>query len=110
MPCFDGGWSDEVRVTRDEVAERKMLEASMCGILTAFETKLGVDELNRVLDLVDWDEAGVERRTLGIWWTKHKKRDEERRAREEAIRRKDELKASGLGKLTAEEKIALGIK
>ena len=53
MPCSDGGWSDEVRVTRDDVAEHNMFEASMCGILTAFETKLGVDELNKVLDLVD---------------------------------------------------------
>jgi hypothetical protein len=110
MPCSDGGWSDEVRVTRDDVAEHNMLEASMCGILTAFENKLGVDELNKVLDLVDWEEAGVKRRTLGLWWKKHKAKDVERRAREEAARRKEELKASGLSKLTPEEKVALGIK
>jgi hypothetical protein len=39
-----------------------------------------------------------------------KKKDEARRAREEATRRKEDLKASGLSKLTPEEKAALGIK
>ncbi len=110
MPCSDGGWSDEVRVSRDDVAEHNMLEASMCGMLTALETKLGVDELNKVLDLVDWEEAGVKRRTLGLWWKKHKEKDEKRRAREAAEKRKEELRTVALGKLTAEELEVLGIK
>ncbi len=110
MPCFDGGWNDEVRVSRDDVAEHNMLEASMCGILTALESKLGVDELNKVLDLVDWDEAGVKRRTLGLWWKKHKEKDEKRRAHEAAEKRKEELRKVALGKLTAEELEVLGVK
>lgn len=107
MPCSDGGWSDEVRVTKDDVAEHNMLEAAMCGILTTFENKFGPDEFHKFLDMVDWDEAGVKRRTLALWWTKHKKKDAERRAREEAKRREEELRASALSKLTPAERAAL---
>jgi hypothetical protein len=110
MPCSDGGWSDEVRVTRDDVAEHNMLEASMCAILTALEDRFKDGSLNQLLDMVDWEEAGVKRRTLGLWWKKHKAKDAERRVREEAARRKEELKVSALSKLTEEEKVALGIK
>lgn len=110
MPCSDGGWSDEVRVTRDDVAEHNMLEASMCAILTVLEDRFKDGSLNQLLDMVDWEEAGVKRRTLGLWWKKHKAKDAERRLREEAARRKEELKVSALSKLTEEEKVALGIK
>jgi hypothetical protein len=110
MPCSDGGWSDEVRVSSDEVAEHRMLEASMCGILTVLEKQFKDGSLSHILNTVDWQEAGVKRKTLEAWWKAHKKKDEERRAREEAARRKEELKASGLSKLTPEEKAALGIK
>jgi hypothetical protein len=108
MPCLDGGWSDEVRVNRDDVAEHKMLEASMCGILTVLEKQHG--DIDELLAQVDWKEAGVKRKTVETWWKAHKKKDEERRVREEATRRKEELKASALAKLTPEEKMAIGIK
>ncbi len=107
MPCSDGGWNDDVQVTKEDVAEHNMLEAAMCGILTTFETKLGQDELNKFLDMVDWTEAGVKRRTLGLWWRKHKAKDAERRAQEEAKRHADELRASALSKLTPAERAAL---
>ncbi len=113
MPCSDGGWTDEVRVTRDDVREHNMLEAAMCGLLTAIE-KWGNDttpegRVKQMLDKVDWTEAGVKRKTFELWWRKHKKQDEERRAREAAARRKEELKAVALSKLTAEERAALGL-
>jgi len=109
MPCSDGGYDDEVRVSRDTLKEHNMLEAAMCGILTVFE-KIGEDEFYKFLDMVDWEEAGVKRRTLALWWKKHKKQDEERRARESATKRKEELRKVALGKLTSEELEVLGIK
>ena len=110
MPCSDGGWSNEVRVSREDIAEHNMLEASMCGILTVLEDRFKDGSLDELLNMVDWKEAGVKRRSLELWWKAHKKKDEERRAREEAARRKEELKASALSKLTDAEKIALGVK
>lgn len=111
MPCSDGGYDDEVRVSRDDVREHNMLEASMCGILTAIEA-WGNDttpegRLKMMLDKVDWTEAGVKRNTLEMWWRKHKKQDEERRAREAAQRHEAELRASALAKLTPAERAAL---
>jgi hypothetical protein len=73
-----GGWSDEVRVSRDEVQEHNMLEAAMCGLLTQLEQ---INTLASWLSLVDWKEAGVKRTTFEQWWKKHKQQDEERHAR-----------------------------
>lgn len=106
MPCRDGGYEDEVRVSRESVTEHRMLEASMCGLLTQLE-KEGC--LALWLERVDWAEAGVKRKTLEMWWKKHKKEDEARRAREAAAKRKEQLKASAISKLTAEERAALGL-
>jgi hypothetical protein len=62
------------------------------------------------LSNVDWKEVGVKRRTVEAWWRKHKAEDEARRVREAAEKRKTELKAAALAKLSEEEKAALGIK
>ena len=107
MPCMDGGYNDEVRVSREAVNEHKMLEASMCGLLTQLE-KEGVIDL--WLSNVDWTEAGVKRKTLEMWWKKHKKEDEARLAREAAAKRKDDLRKIAIGKLSPDELEVLGIK
>lgn len=107
MPCMDGGYNDEVRVSRESVTEHKMLEASMCGLLTQLEKE---DVLGLWLSSVDWAEAGVKRKTLEMWWKKHKKEDESRRAREAAAKRKDDLRKIAIGKLTPEELAILGIR
>lgn len=109
MPCSDGGYSDEVRVSRDDVREHTMLESAMCGILTALENNSVAGKLDFFLDTVDWKEAGIKRKTLETWWRKHKKQDDERRAREAAALNKEQLKASAISKLTAEERAALGL-
>lgn len=109
MPCSDGGWDDEVRVSRDEVREHNMLEAAMCGILTVLENNGGGSNLEGILQAVDWKEAGVKRKQLETWWRKHKKQDEERRAREAAHLRKEELKTAAISKLSMEERAALGL-
>ena len=107
MPCRDGGYEDEVRVSRESVTEHRMLEASMCGLLTQLE-KEGVIDL--WLSSVDWVEAGVKRKTLEMWWKKHKKEDEARLAREAAAKRKDDLRKIAIGKLSPDELEVLGIK
>ena len=84
-----------------------MLEASMCGILTQLE-KEGC--LALWLERVDWAEAGVKRKTLEMWWKKHKKEDEARRDREAAAKRKDDLRKIAIGKLSPDELEVLGIK
>jgi hypothetical protein len=62
---------------------------------------------------VDWREAGVTRKQAVDWWNRHKAADQarrEREAREKAEQeRNDRLKRSGLKKLTAAERRALGI-
>ena len=107
MPCRDGGYKDEVRVSRESVTEHRMLEASMCGLLTQLE-KEGV--IGLWLSSVDWAEAGVKRKTLEMWWKKHKKEDEARLAREAAAKRKDDLRKIAIGKLSPDELEVLGIK
>lgn len=107
MPCSDGGWSDDVRVSRETVQEHNMLEASMCGLLTLLEKEGGISQW---LSGVDWNEAGVKRKTLETWWKRHKEKDEKRRAKEAAEKRKEELRKTALGKLTAEELEVLGIR
>ena len=107
MPCRDGVYEDEVRVSRESVTEHRMLEASMCGLLTQLE-KEGC--LALWLERVDWAEAGVKRKTLEMWWKKHKKEDEARRDREAAAKRKDDLRKIAIGKLSPDELEVLGIK
>ena len=109
MPCMDGGYNDEVRVSQESVTEHKMLEAAMCGILTVLEASASGQSLDYLLSYVDWKEAGVKRKTLEQWWKKHKKEDESRRAREAAAKRKDDLRKIAIGKLTPEELAILGI-
>lgn len=106
MPC-NGGYEDEVRVSREDVTEHRMLEASMCGLLTQLE-KEGC--LALWLERVDWAEAGVKRKTLEMWWKKHKKEDEARLAREAAAKRKDDLRKIAISKLSPDELEVLGIK
>jgi len=105
MPCTDGGYDTPAKETRNGLTIDQ-LEAALCGILTVLEK----EERIFSIDDVDWDEAGVTRKAVEAWWKRHKKEDEARRIREEATKRKNELKKIALGKLTAEELEVLGIK
>lgn len=109
MPCRDDGWDTPRREERHGMTIGAF-EATLCGLFTVLERNFTESSLEIVLTMVDWAKVGVKRKTVEIWWKKHKAEDEERRAREEAARRKEELKASALAKLTPEEKVALGIK
>lgn len=113
MPCHDPDNWQPMPQTSHGMTFRHF-EAALCGILDAVE-RYGNDttlegRVKMLFDRVDWDEAGISRRTVEVWWHNHKQDDAERRAREAAERRKEELRASGLSKLTPEERAALGIK
>ena len=106
MPCRDD-WDDRpVKETRHGMT-MAAFEATLCGIFTLFEKE---GEVDWWLERVDWKEVGVKRKTVEIWWKKHKEEDAARRAREAAQRRKEELKAHALSKLSLEERAALGLK
>ena len=105
MPCRTNDWDTPAKETRNGLTIDK-LEAALCGILTVLEK----EERIFSLDDVDWDEAGVSRKAVDTWWKRHKKEDESRRVREEATKRKNELRKVALGKLSAEELEVLGIK
>jgi PAS domain-containing protein len=109
MPCRDD-WSD--RIPREETRHGMTIsdfEAALCGILTAAQQGILIGRDDALLDLVDWQEAGVTRKKVNAWWRQHQKEDEQRRAREAAEQRKAQLKESALSKLTAEERAALGL-
>lgn len=112
MPCRDD-WDPRPATETRHGMTISHFEAVLCGIFTEAEaraTRTGYDELSNLLSDVDWKEAGVKRKTVEIWWKKHKEEDAARRAREEAAKRKEELKAVALSKLTEAERIALGLK
>jgi hypothetical protein len=114
MPCRvdDEDWKPRKETRHGmDIAD---FEATLCGVFTAAEEGAfaptvvgGVDGL---LDVIDWKEAGVKRKTVEAWWKRHKAEDAARLARESAERRKAELRKVAIGKLTAEELEVLGIK
>lgn len=112
MPCRDV-WDDTPTKETRHGMTIDHFEATLCGIFTEAEARAkrtGYDELGLLLSHVNWKEAGVKRKTVEIWWKKHKEEDAERRAYEEAKKRKEELKVSAMSKLTEAELIALGLK
>ena len=105
MPCRDN-WDAPTKETRHGMTISHF-EATLCGVFTLFEKE---GEIDWWLERVNWKEAGVKRKTVEIWWKKHKEEDAARRAYEEAAKRKEELKAHAMSKLTEAELIALGLK
>jgi hypothetical protein len=112
MPCRDyDDWRPEKKTSHGMTFEH--FEAAMCGILGVIE-KTGNDttpegRVRMLFNQVDWNEAGVPRRLVEIWWRKHKEDDRLRREREEAERTQQELRKIALSKLTADERRALGL-
>ena len=110
MPCRvdDEDWKPRKETRQGLNIED--FEAVLCGILTAAGKGIHVAGPTGLLDNIDWKEAGVKRKTVEAWWKRHKAEDAARLARESAERRKAELRKVAIGKLTAEELEALGIK
>jgi predicted acyl esterase len=93
MPCFDGGVP--YPPSREEVLTAKM-PAVLCGIVTY----MGIDVL---VEMVNWQEAGVTPAEFREWWRLHQRDDEVRRVREARDKRRAELRLQAEGKLTPEE-------
>lgn len=116
MPCFDNNADiDESQMDSFATAklqrERDFLEASLCSILRILESSKVCDGpiLQKILEEVDWKEAGITERQLYNWWNQHKKKDKERHIREQVQARRNAIKKTALAKLTDEERRALGI-
>jgi len=79
MPCYDPPMSVEERLKYGfYTLNENELEAVLCSIFSRFE-KAGV--LSIVLRTMNWEETGVDRRMVELWWEEHKKRDDSRRKR-----------------------------
>ena len=105
MPCRTDDWDCKpVRESRNGLYIADF-EAILCGILTVLEK----EERMFSLDDVDWDEVGVKKKHVDKWWKEHKKEDEVRRAKEAAAKRKNDLRAMALAKLTDDERKALDL-
>jgi hypothetical protein len=107
MPCRDD-WDDRPPhspATRHGLTIADF-EATLCSLFAQLERQ---DVLDSWLNNVDWQEAGVNRKNVEQWWTKHKLEDQRRRAEEQAKREIAKLKKAALAKLTPEERTALGL-
>jgi len=109
MPCRDDWGPVSSGVTKRHGMTIEDFEAVLCGVLTAVDKGILIGRSDALMDVVDWKEAGVKRRVVETWWKKHQAEDTERRAREFAERKRADLRAAALGKLTDEERAALGI-
>lgn len=89
-------------------AEKEMLSKFVCSILRNAEKSDNTTDV--LFDVIPWQEVGISRTDLELWWKKHKIEDEIRMKREEEIRKVEAIKSSAIAKLTEEEKAALGLK
>lgn len=121
MPCrdfYDDNPSDYYGPKlKDKDAEIERLKKQVSFSESALCLTLGTlkDVLNGIahdfdaevktnpLDILEFDESGITRNELEKWWEKHKKLDEQHRAR-----RKEMLRKQALAKLSKEERNALG--
>jgi len=78
-------------------------ESALCATLDAFEKVL--QDKTKYYDLIDCEGAGITKKELMSWHTKHKKLDSRHRLEEAASK-----KARALAKLTAEDMEILGVK
>lgn len=123
MPCSDGGYTAEQQdkinaKERKAEREKRMIAAMLCAICTALESSgkpgmKGINRLPKILDKVDWEEAGVKRTEFAVWWDRHKEEDRIRRDAEAAQKKQaqdeDRQKAAALAKLTPRERALLGL-
>lgn len=101
MPCNDGG------PDREQMFEARTLPAMLCGLLTVLERD---GDLDAAFAAVDWHEVGCSEEWGRAWWGEHKRRDAERRAYEREREERKRVAEAALGKLSPQERIALGLR
>ena len=101
MPCTDGGPSAE------QVFEARAMPAVLCAVFTELDR---TGELAALLSMCDWTEAGVTGEWVRLWWENHKAQDARRRDYERQVAARARLRAEAIGRLTPEERDALGVR
>jgi hypothetical protein len=102
MPCSDGSNVYGGVQYRDN----PKVAAALCGILTILNN---AGTLDKTLRLVDYKEAGISRQYIETWWENHQAEDTRRRAQEVREKKRKILIAQAKGKLSTEERKALGL-
>jgi hypothetical protein len=106
MPCTDGTSSEEriqereLEVQRHYESKINTISAMLCGVLTWAEKK---KLLSRILNEIDWKEAGITEDRFSRWWAKHKAIDGRRVESDRRIEKHRRLVASARKKLTTDE-------
>jgi uncharacterized NAD(P)/FAD-binding protein YdhS len=118
MPCSSGPSQEQIekeeRQKRAHQRDLKLRTQIACAALTYIEQTKQFDQF---LNQIDYQEAGFVLKDLTNWWAQHKHEDEVRRKKEAKEREKKlederlaEVRKGVLGKLSADELKALGLK
>jgi hypothetical protein len=108
MPCYDGRERDssfEVELSR----QVKWYKAALCAAVTALENNMG-KEVNEVADLLDFKEAGINRKDFVKWKQEHDAEDIARRAREAKKAADDNRRKELLASMSIEDRKLLGLR
>lgn len=116
MPCDDGSRGYDSQRLAELTQEAGRLRALVCAILSVLDRaekiKMFHNSVETVFNSIDWYEAGITKKWAERWWAQHKKEDAERREAERreriAKRKRRKLRAKALGKLSSDERVALG--
>lgn len=114
MPCRDYYDDHPEQYFRDVTQPALMkqiafAESALCATLIALELQVlsgsgGKADVDRIYDLIDFEEAGITQKELRDWRKRHAELDKKHREEAHAA-----AKASGLAKLSAIERKALGL-
>lgn len=86
MPCTND-YGPNVTIDREDDIHSGRNAARLCAIMKVLDAK-GMSK--KVLDTVDWKEAGTSRKSFQKWWTAHQERDAVLKQREAELRTKKE--------------------
>ena len=109
MPCmdYDTRWGNDWESTRNDSKQKEMKQHADKLARIACKAMDALEELEQEDFLLLKDDEVRE------WWRAHKEADRKQREEEAALaerkRVKEELRQQALGRLTEEEKIALGL-
>lgn len=73
MPCFTPDQPPQSLEDMNEAGEltHGQLEAVLCGVFRAFGRQ-------RVIETINWEQAGVKDEAVRCWWSKHQEKDQRR--------------------------------
>lgn len=114
MPCRDyyddhphEYYEQTIKGLREQVS---FAESALCATLRALDELAKARQAGDFYNLINYSEAGITKRKLVDWHTKHLALDAKHRAEERRRLHEEQMKEVALSKLTAEERKILGIK